>query len=172
MGDNAIATLIAKDEIRELALLYARAIDRRDYDLVHSLYTADGTDTHGASYFPTIDAFVARLREALPGQRRAGFYVCNHLISVRGDSGEGEVYGVSFQLRPDGEGGWAEHQMRSRHIDTYRKEGGRWKFASRVLIFDHHSTRPAAAPHDAEIEATDPSYGLLESPLFRAGARR
>ena len=45
--DSIFATLLAKDEIRELAILYSRGCDRKDFDLVRELYAKGSTDTHG-----------------------------------------------------------------------------------------------------------------------------
>ena len=47
MDQDALVTLIAKDEIRELAQLYSRGVDRKDPALLRDLYTRDGTDFHG-----------------------------------------------------------------------------------------------------------------------------
>jgi hypothetical protein len=73
--DQALATLIAKEEIRELVLLYSRGIDRQDMALVRGLYTADGTDTHGEHFKGTADEFVKFLQQRLPHLRYSGHHV-------------------------------------------------------------------------------------------------
>lgn len=172
MPIDTLATVSAKEEIRELVLLYSRGINRKDYELLQSLYTADATDSHGRSYFPTVKAFISRLREVLPAQRCSSLFVCNHLITVSGDLGEGEVYALSYHFLPDGAGSWTEHQMRLRYVDRYRKEAGRWRFASRRLVIDHHASRPVSAPEgEPQRSADDPSYEILTSRLFHPGPR-
>lgn len=168
--ESTLAVLAAKDEIRELVLLYSRAIDRKDYDLVRSLYAADATDTHGELHFATMDAFVAALHEDLPKQHRGGHYVGNHLITVDADRAEGEVYAVACHLIEEADG-WFEHVMRLRYLDQYRREGGRWLFASRVVMFDHTALHPTAAPESHGEPADDPSYAVLAGRPFNRGAR-
>ena len=36
--DKALESLIAKDEIRDLVMAYCRAIDRKDFDMLETLY--------------------------------------------------------------------------------------------------------------------------------------
>ncbi|NGY04021.1 nuclear transport factor 2 family protein [Solimonas terrae] len=169
---TALATLVAKDQIRELALLYSRGVDRKDGALLRSLYTADATDTHGDTFDGPADAYVDFLERSFPYMRYSGHHVCNHLISVDGDHGEGEVYALAWHVIPDGKGGWQEDLMAVRYLDRYRKEDGRWKFAQRVVRYDYKAPRrPLAMPPDAIAAGGDPSFALLGSRLFERGPR-
>ena len=169
---SAVATLIAKEEIRELVLLYSRGVDRKDIALLRTLYTKDGTDHHDSFFSGTAEAYVDALEQSLPHMRYSGHHVCNHLISVNGDEGEGEVYAIAWHLIPDGKGGWVEDIMCVRYIDRYRKEGGHWRFATRVVTFDLRSIRPAPAPEGAAPSPLeDPSVTTLKSRLFARGPR-
>src|ERR1700688_2732423 len=94
--EKAVQTLIAKDAIRELALLYSRSIDRKDVALLRTLYTRDATDTHGDSYEGPAEGYYAFIERSLPHLRYSGHHICNHLISVDGDEGEGEVCAICY----------------------------------------------------------------------------
>jgi hypothetical protein len=73
---------------------------------------------------------------------------------------------------PDRNGGYVEDLKAVRYIDRYRKENGRWLFASRVVEFDHESARPMATPEGPMSSPTaDASYKSLVSRLFARGAR-
>jgi hypothetical protein len=43
---ESIGELRDKDELKELALLYARGVNCRDIDLLRELFTPDATDDH------------------------------------------------------------------------------------------------------------------------------
>lgn len=169
---EVLAQLIAKEQIRELALLYCRGVDRKDAELLRTLYTADATDTHGDTFDGPADDYVDFLEKSFPYLRYSGHHVCNHLISVEGDRGDGEVYAVAYHVIPDGKGGWTEDLMTVRYIDNYvRENDGRWRFAKRVVTYDHRMQQPVPAPRDATGGPEDPSYELLTSRLFKRGER-
>jgi SnoaL-like domain len=171
IDSTAITTLIAKEEIRELAMLYSRGVDRKDIELLRTLYAKDATDNHGKHYNGDAEGYLRFLEKSFPYMRYSGHHICNHLVSVEGDQGEGEVYALAYHLIPDGKGGTVEDFMAVRYVDRYRKENGRWLFASRVVSFDHHSVRPVATPEEPSPPTSDPSYTALSSRLFARGAR-
>ncbi len=169
---DALAKLVAKEDIRDLVLLYSRGVDRKDGALLRTLYTADATDTHGDTFDGGAKEYVDFLERSFPYMRYSGHHVCNHLINVHGDEGDGEVYAVAYHQIPDGKGGWQEDFMCVRYIDKYRKEAdGRWRFAKRVVIYDHRTRRPLDIAEGGASEASaDPSYKELKARLFARGA--
>lgn len=170
---DALATLVAKDEIRELALLYSRGVDRQDIALLRDLYTADATDTHGDSFDGSANAYCDFLERSLPHMRMSAHNICNHLISVTSDSdAEGEVYAIAWHLIPDRQGGQVHDVRLVRYIDRYRREGdGRWRFAKRVVSYDARLSVPAEDHGAAPVPASDASYGELAARLFGRGSR-
>jgi hypothetical protein len=172
IDQSVLATLIAKEEIRELGLLYSRGVDRKDPALLRTLYTKDATDTHGDTFDGSADEFVDFLERSFPHMPYSGHHICNHMISVHGNEGEGEIYAISYHIIPDGQGGWLEDLMCVRYIDRYRKEeDARWRFAKRVVTYDLRNRRPIAAPDQSKVVHADPSYIELKSRLFARGGR-
>ncbi len=168
---DALQTLIAKDEIRELALLYSRGVDRKDIGLLKTLYTADGWDSHGAYFNGPAADYIGFLERQLQHMHIGAHHICNHLISVDGDTGEGEVYAIAWHLIPDGAGGLKHDIQAVRYIDQYRREQDKWKFARRDVSFDMKMVLPAddhGAKPDPEL---DLSYTCLTTALFARGTR-
>ena len=113
------------------------------------------------------------LAQCLPHVRYAGHHVCNHLISVDVEQGEGEgeVYAVAYHIFPDRQGGWIEDFMCVSYVDRYHKEdaGGALRSASSpttcVLL------APITPHRDAPDPLADASYTVLTSRLFARGPR-
>ena len=172
IDQKALAALVAKEEIRELALLYSRGVDRKDVELLKTLYTRDGTDNHGKHFNGSAEDYLKFLEKSFPHLPYSGHHICNHLISVDGDRGEGEVYAIAYHVVPDDKGGFVEDLMAVRYVDRYRKENGRWLFASRVVAFDYRTIRPIPPPAETALSpAEDPSYMALSARLFARGPR-
>jgi len=77
-------TLIAKEIIRELALMNSSGVGSRDGDLSRTLYTSDATDIHGDTFDGGASAYADFLEQSFSCIRYSGHHVCNHLISVAG----------------------------------------------------------------------------------------
>jgi hypothetical protein len=174
MTEKALETLLAREEIRALVQLYARGIDRKDIGLLRTLYTKDGTHSHRAHFSGAAEVYMEQLEKNLPqSTSRAAHYICNHLISIDGEQGEGEVYALAWHMFEDGKGGFAEDLVGVRYVDRYRKEDGDWRFASRDVAIEFRVQHPIAAPDGLPpAPADDATYKILVSGLFARGARR
>jgi hypothetical protein len=172
IDQKMLATLLAKEEIRELAMLYSRGVDRKDIELLRTLYAKGSTDDHGKHYNGDAEGYLQFLEKSFPHMTYSGHHICNHLVSVEGDRGEGEVYAIAYHVFADRQGGWIEDFMTVRYIDRYVRQMGRWLFASRVVAFDHRTQRSVPAPEgNSSLPVDDPSYTTLASRLFARGPR-
>jgi hypothetical protein len=139
MADAALAARVDAIESRlacaDLVHAYARLIRSDRPDLVHTLFTADGTfevrDGH-----PDSDTFTVRSRYASPTEIHANMapnrgkphplpLIHNLTIAVNGDTATGnavmeaQIYGAS-------------HKVIGEYHDTFRREDGEWRFAARI----------------------------------------
>lgn len=169
---DVMDTLIAKEAIRELAMLYSRGVDRQDIPLLRDLYTPDATDTHGDTFDGPADAYCDFLEQSMPHVAVSAHNICNHLIAVDGDQGEGEVYAIAWHLIPDRAGGLVHDVRLVRYIDRYRRcADGRWRFAKRVVSYDAKLALPVQDHSPAPAPPNDPSYAELAGRLFARGPR-
>ncbi len=165
----SLEILEAKEAIRDLVLLYSRAVDRKDVALLRTLYTDDAIDTHGDSFDGGAADYCDFIEKSVPHIRYSGHHVCNHLISVDGDTGEGEVYAIAWHIFPDKQGGLTEDCMCVRYIDRYRRDEGIWRFAKRIVTYDMRKVGPFGGSVNAPED--DASYANLTSKLFSRGGR-
>lgn len=153
-----MAQLVAKDENRELAHLYARGIDRKDMGLLRTLYTDDAVDNHGAYYSGAVEGYFAFLEMSLPHMHIGSHNICNHLISVDGDRATGEVYAIAWHLVPDGKGGLAHDIQSVRYVDNYRKEAGLWLFSRRDVTAAFSPVRLPLSRATASLPRSKPGF--------------
>lgn len=174
IDEKALQQVIDKEAIRELVLCYSRAIDRKDVELLRDLYTEDATDTHGDSFDGPADAYCDFIAQSLPYMPYSGHHVCNHMISVDGDVGSGEVYCLAYHVIPDMTGGENREEdfMAVRYIDNYRRcADGKWRFSRRVVTYDLQIRRPFTGGGLLGLGEKDPSYEVCTQRLFQRGAR-
>ena len=63
--DCNLDDLVARDSLRCLVTTYSRAVDRRDFKPLRSLYHDDADDHHGDMFRGGADAYVAFVEQAL-----------------------------------------------------------------------------------------------------------
>jgi len=131
------------EQIRDLALLYGRSVDRLDADLMSSIFTVDGV-LEGGGYRVEGAARIGTLvMEILKAQFLRTYHaVHNHLLTIAGDSAEGEVYGIAHHILRKDDGLLHDHVMTMRYRDKYVRSAGAWKIAHRYYIVEWTQTAP------------------------------
>lgn len=161
----ALQALLDKQALHDLCVAYSRAIDRRDFALLESLYAPEAHDDHGGMFAGGTKDYVAFVAKALQAYERTVHYVTQTAFVIDGDRAEGEVHKINFHRS-------ASHDIvtGSRSMDRYIRRDGRWYFLSRHVVNDWAQKRPvdpadqldfAARAPRGEAGAGDLSYSLL-----------
>ena len=171
--DPEIQALLDKQALRELALRYARAIDRRDRELLLSVYHEDAVDRHGTVFEGSPRQFADFQPQVMGQFAVTAHYMLNTDYRLAGDRAEGELYFIAFhRLQPPQ---CKEVVVGGRYLDRYERRGGVWKIAHRTLLWDFARDYVPSADEQKFLAslgelgggAEDPSFRLL--PLFAMG---
>lgn len=120
-----------REAIRDLALLYTRAVDDHDIDTVVGMYTDDGVFDRRGDVAAGHTALRAAYAEAMDIYRMTLHTLDAHVVELTGD---------------DTAAGWAAGHAELvtrrttvlaayRYDDEYRRVGDRWLFARRTIAF-------------------------------------
>lgn len=174
--DPRLQALVDKDAIRDLAMAYCRAADRKDTALMRSLYHPDAIEDHGAFFTGLASAFIDRLPEIQAPIDILHHNITTHNIRLDGDFAQGEVYILAMH-RVHRDPAPFDVLVGGRYLDEYARCDSVWKFARRAILADWaHVHSPSIIAMDHEMVAgsligrpgpDDPSYALLS--LFPLG---
>ncbi|MCX7282665.1 MAG: nuclear transport factor 2 family protein [Novosphingobium sp.] len=146
--DAALDAALAKAEIHDLCMAYARGVDRADEALLASIFTNDSTvisgvvNGSGSDFARDITAFV---RENL---EMCFHSVANEWTDVRGDDAVGEHYVIAQMVQAG-----TEVLTGGRYIDRYVRRDGRWLIQSRTFVADWSHSHPSTMERDGFYEA-------------------
>lgn len=130
---RALRDLAVKERLHELEMAYCRGIDRRDPDLIRSIFFADALEDHGAAWQGTGGDWVDYIfADYLLQFEVTAHYVLNEWYRVDGDRAEGEVHRISYHRRPDG----TEVTAGSRTFNRYECRDGDWRISYRGVTRD------------------------------------
>lgn len=136
-----LAEMRAEREIRNTILRYMRAADRKDFDLMASVYHDDAIEDHGPLQGSPRDliAWVRKRHETID---QAMHHIGNCLIEFDGpERAYAETYCIIIQhertgtkaLR-SGEMAMMRTMMGVRYVDRFEKRARQWKIARRILV--------------------------------------
>ncbi|MET8350784.1 nuclear transport factor 2 family protein [Micromonospora sp. NPDC005206] len=135
-----LRTLQAKERLHELEMAYCRGIDRRDPELLRSIYFDDAVVQHGNMFTGTADGFVGWiLGDFVKSYELTAHYVFNEWYQVAGDRAEGEVHRISYHRISEPA---SEIVAASRTFNRYELRHGVWKISYRDVIRDWIQERP------------------------------
>ena len=163
--DQAIQQLIDRQSILDCMTRYCRGVDRRDHDLISSVYHPDAIDDHGA-FVGSREEFVewGRLRNET-GPITTQHHITNHSCEIDGDIAHAETYYL-FNARNRDETLVAAG---GRYVDRLERRDGEWRIAQRYCLVEWAGTIDATAIPFADIpdvhatgaparDRSDPSY--------------
>ena len=88
--------LIDKEALRGIAARYARAIDRRDRELLLSCYHDDAIDHHGAMFRGGPLDYADWQPDVMAPFAVTAHYMLNSSYALDGDIAEGELYFIAY----------------------------------------------------------------------------
>ncbi|NRA01901.1 MAG: nuclear transport factor 2 family protein [Myxococcales bacterium] len=132
--DPRVRELIDREAIRETLQRYCRGVDRRDLELLQSVYHPHAWHEHGA-YRRNAREFAALIVESMGQFLCTSHFLTNQRIELRGGEADSESYVLAVH-RLERDGKEFELVMALRYLDRFERRDGDWRIAERVAVHD------------------------------------
>jgi hypothetical protein len=144
---NGVELLLVKERLHELEMAYCRGIDRRDPELIRSIYFPDAIEDHGDAWYGTGYQWVDYIfADYLHRFEVTAHYVLNEWYLVKGDHAQGETHRVSYHRRPNG----SEVTAAARTFNRYERRDGVWRICYRGVSRDWMRETQADRPDPSQ----------------------
>lgn len=143
MPANTIETLLARQDIHDVMMRYARGIDRGDGDLLLSCYWDDAVEVHGSAYNgPAVPYLKGAAQRVTDNNVTMQHFVANVHVEFDGDDTAWvESYVLTFaRFAKDGED-W-DTLTGARSYDKFVRRQGEWRILHRRVAFDWNRDMP------------------------------
>jgi hypothetical protein len=125
-----------RDAIYTQLVRYCRGVDRRDDDLVRSVYWPDAFDHHG-HFHGDLEGFIAFLNDEVHCRFRCTMHKLGHaLIEVHGDQAHCETYAIGHHVREEDGADIDDLVMGLRYLDHFERRSGEWRIARREVRYE------------------------------------
>ncbi len=131
--ESRLATLEAKDEIRELTARYCHAVVDGDADTIVELFCEDGV-FRSHTLAPEGRTALHEFYAGGVGGKTHKPFVQNHVIEFEDENHAKGRCSVEIRVLADGEA----YTQAGHYFDKYRKVDNRWRFAERHYIRYHN----------------------------------
>ena len=161
-----LSELLDREDILDIVGRYSRAVDRRDRELLASLYWPDGTDIHG-SFDGTAPDFVEYAMWSVGRFKRTHHLMGHTTLEFEGNRALGETYFVSYHLRTrEGTEELYDEAFGGRYLDVFEKRGEEWRIFRRTMLIDWGRIYPDTIDWEATV------FSSKSGAKLRLGARR
>ena len=165
-----LQALLEKQAIEEQLMRYARAVDRKDPELLRTVYWPDAYDDH-LLYKGDLDGLVEwafGFTDNMPTHH----FVGNRLIELQSEEmAFSEAYYVAWHDMPPGEDSTQRQNLalRGRYLDIFEKRGVEWRIKRRILALDAYTLTPGTSDWEAGHFAKITTRGgpRPDDPLYR-----
>lgn len=125
-----LGQLSDRQSIIDCTIRFCRGVNRRDKDLMRSVFHADALDDHGF-FVGDPEGFVEWIDEVYARVSATQHFVTNHSIELDNDTAHVESYWFVANVGKDG----VSVALRGgRYIDRFERREGRWAIAQRVCL--------------------------------------
>lgn len=135
LDEGALRDLLVKQRLHELEMAYCRGVDRRDPDLLRSIFFDDAVEEHGDMYRGSATGFVDWVFSTFIGAfENTTHYVLNEWYIVDGNRAEGETHRISYHRRPEEPSN--QRFAACRTFNRYECRRSVWRIAHRSVVRD------------------------------------
>ncbi len=139
---EALQKLMDRQEILDCLNLYCRAVDRRDRELLMSVYAPDAVDDHGPMVGSREDMWQWGVDRDVTGEvLSTQHHITSHICELDGDSAHAESYFL-YNATLANDQVWL---ATGRYIDRLVRLDGEWKIAMRYCVMEWSTMIPNGA---------------------------
>jgi hypothetical protein len=149
-----LASLLARQRIRDVVVRLARGEDRRDSDALSAAFWPDATTDFG-TFAGSFDEYVAWVVPGSPAVEVTAHVLGQSLIELDNEVARAETH-VNAYHRVDYGAERHDIMLGGRYLDRFERRDGEWRIAQRTMLYDW--------THDFGV-AADWSQGVLGEPL-------
>ncbi|MEE2662979.1 MAG: nuclear transport factor 2 family protein [Myxococcota bacterium] len=134
--DSAEQRTADREAIYAQLARYCRGVDRRDDELLRSVYWPDAYDHHG-HFEGDLEGFIRFVNEAVHARFRCTMHkLGNALIEIDGDTAHCETYAIGHHVREEADRDIDDLVMGLRYIDRFERRAGEWRIARREVRYE------------------------------------
>ena len=142
MNEKALQKLIDRQDILDCVNIYCRAVDRRDRELLMSVYHPQAIDDHGPFVGSREEMWEwGRLRDLSGTVESTQHHITSHICEIDGDTAHAESYYLYSAPVTDGSI-WAAS---GRYIDKLERIDDAWKVTVRYCLVEWSTSVPNGA---------------------------